>query len=208
VLSNPALSYTNRMLRAVVQRGTGTRAAVPGYDLAGKTGTTSDYKDAWFVGYTGGFTTAVWVGKDNNKPMGRVTGGSAPADIWRTFMTAALPRLAVRPIPEGPQALPTPMYEDPIGQLLETANEIFEGDQASFEELPAGELPMSSAPMPAPSTPAPAGPVGQPYPPQPYEAVPYRGQPPYAPAPQPAPPPSAGPRQPSLQDYVAAGATG
>ena len=202
VLNNPALSYTNRMLRAVVQRGTGTRAVVPGYDLAGKTGTTSDYKDAWFVGYTGGFTTAVWVGKDNNKPMGRVTGGSSPADIWRGFMTAALPRLAVRPIPEGPQALPTPMYQDPIGQLLETANEFFEGDQPSFEELPAGELPAAPPPVPAPA-PQPA-PAAQPYQPQPYEAQPYRGQPPYGTPPAPAP--QAPPRQPTLEDYVAAGA--
>ena len=48
--------------------------------MAGKTGTTSDYRDAWFVGYTGGFVTAVWVGKDDNTPMKRVTGGGAPAE--------------------------------------------------------------------------------------------------------------------------------
>ena len=69
------------------RRAPATRAAVPGYDLAGKTGTTCDYKDAWFVGYTGGFVTCVWVGRDDNKPMRRVTGGDAPAEIWRSFMT-------------------------------------------------------------------------------------------------------------------------
>ncbi|MDB5417000.1 MAG: hypothetical protein JWP50_419, partial [Phenylobacterium sp.] len=82
VIGQPALAYMIRMMRQVIASGTGTRAAVPGYDLAGKTGTTSDYRDAWFIGYTGGFVTAVWVGKDDNTPMKKVTGGAAPAGIW------------------------------------------------------------------------------------------------------------------------------
>jgi penicillin-binding protein 1A len=91
-----------QMLRGVIIGGTGGRARVGGYDLAGKTGTTSDYKDAWFVGFTGGFVAAVWVGKDDNTPMRKVTGGGAPAEIWRDFMVAALPKLAIQPIPGGP----------------------------------------------------------------------------------------------------------
>ena len=87
-----------------------------GYDLAGKTGTTSDYRDAWFIGFTGGFTTAVWLGKDNNTPMIKVTGGGAPAEIWHNFMAAALPRLAAQPIPgwRGGRCPPSP---DGIGNL-------------------------------------------------------------------------------------------
>ena len=117
VVQNPALSEMNQMLRTVISNGTGGRAAVGGYDLAGKTGTTSDYKDAWFVGYTGGFVAAVWTGKDDNKPMRRVTGGTVPAEVWRGFMAAALPRLQVRPIPAGPAA--QGLTADPIGDLLD-----------------------------------------------------------------------------------------
>ena len=99
------------MLRQVLASGTGGRAKIAGYDLAGKTGTTSDYRDAWFVGFTGGFVAAVWVGRDDNTPMKRVTGGGAPAEIWRAFMAAALPQLQAQPIPGGtpaPAARPTP----------------------------------------------------------------------------------------------------
>ena len=92
-IANPPLLYMNDMLRGVITSGTARSVAISGRDLAGKTGTTSDYKDAWFVGYTGGFVTAVWVGKDDNTAMRGVTGGQAPAAIWRAFMTAALPRL-------------------------------------------------------------------------------------------------------------------
>ena len=68
VITEPALSEMNQMLRQVPIMGTGTKARVPGYDIAGKTGTGPDTRDAWYVGYTGGFVAAVWVGKDNNTP--------------------------------------------------------------------------------------------------------------------------------------------
>lgn len=126
VIGQPALGYMTSMMRGVVTNGTGTRANVPGYDLAGKTGTTSDYRDAWFVGYTGGFVTAVWVGKDNNKPMRRVTGGGAPAAIWRDYMSAALPRLKVARIPGGDIELPEP--PGAIDQLLDGVSDFFRGE--------------------------------------------------------------------------------
>jgi penicillin-binding protein 1A len=122
VIQEPALGYMSQMLRQVLVSGTGTGARVPGYDLAGKTGTTSDFRDAWFVGYTGGFVTAVWTGRDDDTPMHNVTGGTIPAHIWRTFMSAALPRLKVQAIPGG--AAPPPddaaaSGEDAIGDLLQ-----------------------------------------------------------------------------------------
>ncbi|MFM8940508.1 MAG: transglycosylase domain-containing protein, partial [Phenylobacterium sp.] len=117
VIGAPALPQMNQMMRQVLTSGTGPRARGPGYDLAGKTGTTRDYRDAWFVGYTGGFVAAVWVGRDDNTPMRRVTGGGAPAAVWQAFMARTLPRLKAEPIPGGVAA--PAAGEDPIGDLLE-----------------------------------------------------------------------------------------
>jgi penicillin-binding protein 1A len=143
VIGSPALQYMNQMMRQVVTSGTGTRAKVPGFDLAGKTGTTSDYRDAWFVGYTGGFVTAVWVGKDNNKPMKRVTGGGAPAGIWRDFMSASLPRLKAQPIPGGTIEPPAPA-SDPIGDLVDGIADAIGGGQpaAPAEKAPIDDVPF------------------------------------------------------------------
>jgi penicillin-binding protein 1A len=128
VIGQPALGYMVQMMRRVIASGTGTRARVPGYDLAGKTGTTSDYRDAWFIGYTGGFVTAVWVGKDDNKPMRKVTGGAAPAGIWHDYMAAALPRLKVLPIPGGDVAPPEqPQQEDGLGAIIDGVTGLFRG---------------------------------------------------------------------------------
>ena len=111
VAGNPALSELTGMMRTVLTEGTGTKARVPGYDLAGKTGTTTDYKDAWFCGFTGGFTTVVWMGRDDNTAMRRITGGSAPAELWRSYMVKALKRLPATPIPAGPPPPPPPLPE-------------------------------------------------------------------------------------------------
>lgn len=79
----------NDLLMGVVERGTGRGARI-GRPAAGKTGTTSDYRDAWFMGYTPDLVTGVWVGNDNNTPMKKVTGGGLPAMIWRVYMVNAL----------------------------------------------------------------------------------------------------------------------
>lgn len=171
VINNPPLYYMNQMLRSVLTGGTATSARIEGFDLAGKTGTTSDYKDAWFVGYTGGFVTAVWVGRDDNTPMRRVTGGSSPAAIWRQFMAAALPRLNVQRIPDGP-AMPEgwqnglPGGEDPIGDVLEGLGGLF-GGGGEVQPEPAQPQPVEPRPQPVPSQPQPAPPAQQPQPAQP-----------------------------------------
>src|SRR6516225_2927462 len=87
------------MMSHVVSEGTARRAALDGIPTAGKTGTTNSYRDAWFVGYTGNFTCAVWFGNDDYSPTNRMTGGSLPAQTWHDIMVAAHQGVEVREIP-------------------------------------------------------------------------------------------------------------
>jgi penicillin-binding protein 1A len=104
VLGSNEAAVVNLLLQHVVQAGTGNRAALPDRPVAGKTGTTEDYGDAWFVGYTPQLVTAVWVGYPNKLvPMlrefhgGPVAGGTYPALIWKSFMERAVKALHLEP---------------------------------------------------------------------------------------------------------------
>lgn len=105
VVDADAVARMNDLLRAVVDWGTG-KAANPARPAAGKTGTSQDFRDAWFVGYTGELVTGVWMGNDDSSPMKRVTGGSLPARLWRDFMIPALDGVAARPLPTVPVSKP------------------------------------------------------------------------------------------------------
>ena len=87
------------MMSHVVSEGTARRAALDGIPTAGKTGTTNAYRDAWFVGYTGNFTCAVWYGNDDYSPTNRMTGGSLPAQTWHDIMVVAHQGVEVKEIP-------------------------------------------------------------------------------------------------------------
>lgn len=103
-----------QMLEAVINQGTGQRAHLPIF-AAGKTGTTQNYRDAWFIGWTNKYIAAVWVGNDNEKPMNKVGGGSLPAEIWHDIMLTT-----VKDTPAGkPQYAPLALPAEDIGSLID-----------------------------------------------------------------------------------------
>ena len=93
VLDGPTAAAMRGLLRAVVARGTGRAAQIDdaGVPVAGKTGTSQDFRDAWFVGYTPELVAGVWLGNDDSRPMDNVTGGGAPARLWRDFASRLQP---------------------------------------------------------------------------------------------------------------------
>jgi membrane peptidoglycan carboxypeptidase len=97
----------NRLLREVVERGTGRAARLDEGETAGKTGTSQDYRDAWFVGFNQALVVGVWVGNDDRTPMQGVTGGALPSMIWNRFVREATPLIdRYAEPPPAPQASP------------------------------------------------------------------------------------------------------
>ena len=97
VMSEQQAFVMTSMLQGVVQRGTGTRAKVLGRPVAGKTGTTNDFLDAWFVGYSPNLVAGVWVGIDDRETLGnKESGGRAALPIWIEFMQQALERVPLQ----------------------------------------------------------------------------------------------------------------
>ena len=101
----------NNMLASVIAKGTG-RNAIIDRPAAGKTGTTSDYRDAWFIGYTAELVAGVWMGNDDGSPMDEVTGGDLPAKLWHDFMLHAHQNLPVRSLGKAALARSKKVGED------------------------------------------------------------------------------------------------
>ena len=122
-LSESTAGAMNRMLVQVPERGTARNAALEGIRAAGKTGTTSSYRDAWFVGYTGNYVAGVWYGNDDYTPMNRATGGSIPAITWQKFMTYAHQNVELKPIPFIDNPLPEGEKRDDEAESARVAAE-------------------------------------------------------------------------------------
>jgi len=89
----------NTMLRETLVSGTARAANLPGWQAAGKTGTSQDFRDAWFIGYTSRLVAGIWLGNDDNTPTKHAVGGGVPVEIWSRFMRAALGGTAPTPLP-------------------------------------------------------------------------------------------------------------
>ncbi len=99
VVDDTALGDMNRLFRAVVLHGTAKKAQFGNFDIGGKTGTSQDYRDAWFIGFTSDLVAGVWLGNDDNSPTRNVTGGSLPALIWNDVMAQAHAGLSPHHLP-------------------------------------------------------------------------------------------------------------
>ena len=135
------------MLYGVVTSGTGRSAAIPGHEAAGKTGTTQDYHDAWFVGFTADYVASVWVGNDNSSPMKGVTGGTLPATIWHEVMVAAEDGLKSTPLDKSSPQAPvedTTEYDSGLTEApatTSTPDDESGGGSASAENEPHQQIP-------------------------------------------------------------------
>jgi penicillin-binding protein 1A len=96
------VAMMNSMMAETLTIGTAHKAALPGWPAAGKTGTSQDFRDAWFIGYTAHLVTGVWLGNDDGMPTKHVTGGSLPVDVWSRFMRAAHQGVPVASLPGAP----------------------------------------------------------------------------------------------------------
>jgi penicillin-binding protein 1A len=99
VVEGRYVGMMNMMMRETLQIGTAQRAQVPGWQAAGKTGTSQDFRDAWFVGYTGHLVTGVWLGNDDSSPTKKLTGGGLPVEIWSKIMRSAHQSVPVAGLP-------------------------------------------------------------------------------------------------------------
>ncbi len=154
VISAKAAGELIGMMREVVAHGTGTRAQLPGgRDVAGKTGTTSSYRDAWFVGFSQQYVAGVWMGYDDNSQMTGVTGGGLPAEIWAAVMTEiheGLPNEPLDTTSGGGGVVPQIVSvgdADPLAAALAQAVSDAAPVRTLPEEMGGGAL----APMPDPA---------------------------------------------------------
>ncbi len=105
----------NAMMHETLTSGTAHSAQLAGWPAAGKTGTSQDFRDAWFIGYTGHLVTGVWLGNDNSSPTRKATGGGMPVEIWSRFMKPAHQGVPVAGLPEVDTGLSLASLLSPSG---------------------------------------------------------------------------------------------
>jgi penicillin-binding protein 1A len=133
----------NTMMQETLLSGTARKADIPGWMAAGKTGTSQDFRDAWFIGYTANLVTGVWLGNDDNSPTKKATGGGLPVDVWTRFMKAAHQGVPVA-------SLPNSQSGGFFSNLLQTASQV-SAPTAPTTSAPPAPVQQNVANRPAPT---------------------------------------------------------
>ena len=153
------VAMMNTMMQETLISGTARKAEIPGWTAAGKTGTSQDYRDAWFIGYTANLVTGVWLGNDDNSPTKKATGGGLPVEVWTRFMKAAHQGVPVASLPKAQPG-------NPFSNLMQAASQV--SPPSPSYTPPPSAYPQQAYPQPAPSQAPVPLPVGGGYrPPQP-----------------------------------------
>ena len=142
------VAMMNTMMQETLLTGTGRRADLTGRPAAGKTGTSQDFRDGWFVGYTAQLVTGVWLGNDDSSPTKKMTGGNLPSDIWARFMKNAHRNLPVASLPgvHGGIVLPYPGSQSYGHNAAQSAGGAFD------RPVPPGAIPGRGTQVPATRT--------------------------------------------------------
>ena len=166
VIEPQYVAMMNSMMEETLLTGTAHKAELPGWQAAGKTGTSQEWRDAWFVGYTSYLVAGVWLGNDNGDPTRKVSGGNLPVEIWSRFMKAAHQGVPVAALPSGvwrnadapaPENAPPSAPPDPPAAIPEAAGEpltINKGGEAAQKAPVRHAIDPASAPGGAPIPPA------------------------------------------------------
>src|SRR5438067_4834436 len=132
------VAMMNTMMQETLLSGTARKTEIPGWTAAGKTGTSQDFRDAWFIGYTANLVTGVWLGNDDNSPTRKATGGGLPVEVWTRFM-----KVAHQGVPIA--ALPNSQAGGLFSSLIQAASQISAPSAPPVVQAPAPLAPMSSA---------------------------------------------------------------
>jgi len=132
------VAMMNTMMQETLLSGTARKAELPGWMAAGKTGTSQDFRDAWFIGYTASLVTGVWLGNDDNSPTKKATGGGLPVEVWTRFMRSAHQGVPVASLPKSQAG---------GGGLLSNLFQSASPPQPSYQ--PSAQAPVPLAPIPS-----------------------------------------------------------
>ena len=137
------VAMMNTMMQETLLSGTARKAEIPGWTAAGKTGTSQDYRDAWFIGYTANLVTGVWLGNDDNSPTKKATGGGLPVEVWSRFMRSAHQGVPVAGLPKSQPG-------SPFANLIQAASQISPSSPPSAAQMQTQpQTPMPPVPLPA-----------------------------------------------------------